>query len=564
LNCGSLGRRYVNALALSRVGWLLRRIPALLLAILVAACGGGGSGADTAPTPVPQNPPSATPPTITRLSPESPIGSPRQQQLEVLGTNFSPATVVTLSWKGTTDYKLPDGQITYDGSTRILIRITTSEDADTWSIKVTNPDSQSSTKSFAVRDPRQFPLDLVLPVEGAFRVTGSENTDCNNAADMWTLCQHGTGFHRSGGGISGSDETYAWDANLPTDQDQGKEVFPVAPGRVVKFAGTVEPGATSGSVLIEHTTGDFTWWSGYLHMSDVSVTDGQVVSTSTPIGRISNVCACGTVPNHLHLAVYYGDNSAGGLKSRNAPFRAREDLGLVGGRWMVATTDLAGTSWTGSVLHFTSAIPTTTGHDVNGYFVWSGTSGSYGRENFRGTLDGTGSLRVAGFQLVPPYQGIITVSYSGRLDSALRTITDGSWTGGIASNLWTASQSSRGVSVLTIAVPANTDAGTPWTVPASATVCSFQAGGVWYYGAASSTLAVAAGLDAPLAASGWRLPGARRYSLLASRSNDQFVEIGRSREIQVSGGETLRFLINDELSGYTDNRGAVVVSIACQ
>jgi hypothetical protein len=288
-----------------------------LALLALSACGGGGDdGAGQGS--------SSTAPTIIRVNPSTVIGSTREQELTILGTNLSDRATIVLSWRGVVDYSLPAPQVSFDGSTSVRIRVTTMEDADEWSVRIVNPDGQSAQGGFRVVDPRLVPLVVSVPVQGAFRETGSENRDCNNAIGLWTLCQHGDGFHRPSGGISGSDDTFAWDANQPDDLDRGKQVFAVAAGRVVRYAGAVLPGASSGAVLIEHRTGDLTWWSGYLHMSNVQVVEGQEVTSLTPLGRISDVCECGSVPNHLHFAIYYGHNSAGNLKSRRAEFQQRD------------------------------------------------------------------------------------------------------------------------------------------------------------------------------------------------------------------------------------------------
>jgi hypothetical protein len=161
------------------------------------------------------------------------------------------------------------------------------------------------------------------PVEGLLRVTGPENLDCVNVELLWTFCQHRTGYHRRDGGLAGSDDTFAWDANLLGDADKQQPVFPVAPGRVVRYAGLHGPGEVSGAVLVEHSTSGRTWWTGYLHMSGVGVILGQDVSTSTVLGYVSNVSSTEGVPNHLHLAVYDGANEPGGLSSRNLELSAR-------------------------------------------------------------------------------------------------------------------------------------------------------------------------------------------------------------------------------------------------
>jgi len=169
-------------------------------------------------------------------------------------------------------------------------------------------------------------LTILAPVQGPFRVTREENPECFNDRDpmKWTFCQHQTDLHRPGGGIEDADETMAWDMNLLNDADNGKPVFAVAPGKVVKYAGVHDPGEVSGGILIEHVTNDIRWWSGYLHMTDIQVIEGQEVDASAILGRISNIIDSDfSIPNHLHFVVYIGDNKPSSLRSRDAEFVER-------------------------------------------------------------------------------------------------------------------------------------------------------------------------------------------------------------------------------------------------
>ncbi len=176
----------------------------------------------------------------------------------------------------------------------------------------------------------------ISPVIGRLRVTGPENPDCVNEAGLWTFCQHRTGFHRPGGGVQGSDDTYAWDINLLNNEDQGKPVFAIAPGKVVKYAGVVAPqGNDSGAVLVEHSPDGSPcdaaparcWWSGYLHMRDIQVVEGQIVGTNSPLGFISNVSPF-PIPDHLHLVIYEGANRSGELRSVDVAFIPRLPISL--------------------------------------------------------------------------------------------------------------------------------------------------------------------------------------------------------------------------------------------
>lgn len=160
------------------------------------------------------------------------------------------------------------------------------------------------------------------PVTGPLKFSKQPNLNCNwPPLPTWIFCQHRTGYHRVGAGVAGADDTYAWDANLARSADTGKPVYAAAPGRVVKYGGSVAPGGRSGAVLIEHTSGGRIWWSGYLHMRGIRVAVGQAVTTGTLIGYVGDIGAPG-VP-HLHFVMYNGSNTYGGLRSYDGQFTAR-------------------------------------------------------------------------------------------------------------------------------------------------------------------------------------------------------------------------------------------------
>ena len=163
------------------------------------------------------------------------------------------------------------------------------------------------------------------PVEGLLRVTGPENPDCLNDPRLWTFCQHRSGFHRFGGGVQGSVDTYVWDVNLLDNADRGKPVFAVAAGRVVKYAGIVPPaGNDSGAVLIEHSLDgspcdiipEKCWW---IHLQDIRVAETQSVGPNTVLGFIVNTSPF-SFPDHLRLVFYLGANRPGELRSFDALF----------------------------------------------------------------------------------------------------------------------------------------------------------------------------------------------------------------------------------------------------
>jgi len=177
------------------------------------------------------------------------------------------------------------------------------------------PDEQEMPIEIPDEQEIHLPYQILSPVEGNIKVVSSV-THCST--DKWCFNQHQTGFHNKDAGICHADDTYAWDINLnsPThDSDNGQPVYVVADGFVTSYYGDcTNAGGTYGQVLIEHTYQDTEWWSGYLHLKDIQVSPGEYVTSETLIGYISHTSpAAGN--NHLHFAVYTGNNTYEALKS---------------------------------------------------------------------------------------------------------------------------------------------------------------------------------------------------------------------------------------------------------
>lgn len=135
-----------------------------------------------------------------------------------------------------------------------------------------------------------------------------------------TICYHypGSGAHRASGGMYNADDTYALDLNCSGNAESGRGVHPVRSGTVREVS------SAYGWVLIEHpesvTVDGVTYssfYSGYLHMSGVSVSVGSSVTTGSTIGRVSNT---GTSGVHLHMAVYVGTWTSSSDNSRLVSF----------------------------------------------------------------------------------------------------------------------------------------------------------------------------------------------------------------------------------------------------
>lgn len=124
----------------------------------------------------------------------------------------------------------------------------------------------------------------------------------------------GSPYHKQGkgyrafGGV-GADDTWAVDLNLSGNRDNGASVKAVADGEVVLVD------KNYGYVLIKHTNqlqltnGDETlntWYSGYMHMRNITVKKGSGCSVGDSIGTVSNTSPQ-AVSAHLHFAIYGSD-----------------------------------------------------------------------------------------------------------------------------------------------------------------------------------------------------------------------------------------------------------------
>lgn len=155
----------------------------------------------------------------------------------------------------------------------------------------------------------------------------SISSQCTNG---WSFWQHRGGYHRSGGGIGGANDYYAWDVNLnsPTwNYDAGKPVLAVESGWI--HTGNSWGGSSAGQLLINHTTGSDKWSSGYLHMSNFTskkarcaqrynyqncyVRRGEIIGYISHVGETNN--------DHLHFAVY-NTHGKSGMRSVNVAFNS--------------------------------------------------------------------------------------------------------------------------------------------------------------------------------------------------------------------------------------------------
>lgn len=280
-------------------------------------------------TPFPFSVGNGTSPVINSINPSTPSAGGADQNVTVNGGNFQAGLIVYATFPGGGMATLQGtGQIQNVTSGSFTLRITLNAPGG-WTIRVVNPNgSQSQQFAFNVSSgppPTGLPTSVLSPVIGPLRVT-TTNQGTNDG--KWEFNQHGTGYHTPTGGVSLTNDTKAWDVNLYTptsgNADAGKAVFATASGQVVSFVGTA-PGAGPGAVLIAHpNAASPTWYSGYLHMTNVRVTVGAMVDQSTLLGDIGRT---GANNDHLHFAVYSGANTRGNLRSFDVQISERSPAG---------------------------------------------------------------------------------------------------------------------------------------------------------------------------------------------------------------------------------------------
>jgi hypothetical protein len=122
----------------------------------------------------------------------------------------------------------------------------------------------------------------------------------------WRYVQHNPGGYYEG--IAGANDGYSWDINWGSGSaDEGKPVYAIEAGCIYNTGAW--GGASFGQLLINHTTNNNNWSSGYLHMKNITskksnggcVAKGEVIGYVSDVGK--NVNPAISAP-HLHFAVY--------------------------------------------------------------------------------------------------------------------------------------------------------------------------------------------------------------------------------------------------------------------
>ncbi len=115
-------------------------------------------------------------PTITSVSPNPVTGSPSSQTITINGTGFVNAPTLLVTWS-TGSSTLSGSQVAFVSSTQVRMTITTQNDPDNWTVKVTNPNGGGSSSAFPFAVVAPTPVissiatNPVSPTTGTFTFT---------------------------------------------------------------------------------------------------------------------------------------------------------------------------------------------------------------------------------------------------------------------------------------------------------------------------------------------------------------------------------------------------------
>ena len=121
-------------------------------------------------------------PTITSVSPNPVTGSPNAQTVTINGTGFANLPTLLVTWTGGSS-TLSGSQVTFVSSTQLQMTITTQNDPDNWTVKVTNPSGGASSSA--------FPFTVIAPTPSISSLTTNPGSPTTGT---FSFTINGSGF----------------------------------------------------------------------------------------------------------------------------------------------------------------------------------------------------------------------------------------------------------------------------------------------------------------------------------------------------------------------------------
>lgn len=109
---------------------------------------------------------------------------------------------------------------------------------------------------------------LMSPLMGPYQYN-TFGQGCNAISQTtWVFC-HSAHQQHIDPAVGGADDNFALDCNRLAPYELGQEVFPVEDGWISHHTPHWN-GNSVGQLLIRHVTNGKTWYSGYLHMTNIT------------------------------------------------------------------------------------------------------------------------------------------------------------------------------------------------------------------------------------------------------------------------------------------------------
>ncbi len=262
----------------------------------------------------------AAAPSISNVSPTSMPASNSDQTLTINGANFVSGATLTFDPPTGSNITSNSAKLTFVSSSKITYQINNASDVGTWTVKVNNPDGQSSgTASFTVDAPN-------IPVSDGFDYPiGNKGryTEANDG-DGWYVATEFNEIGANGKYHLGED----WNAETGGSTDLGSPVYAIAKGTII-FAGEATHSGWGKVIIVRHLLADGSQVESlYGHVQTILRSSGNV-SRGEQIATLGDGDGIYLGAAHLHLE----------LRTSNCPDWGSEGVGYSSSPSPIGWTD---------------------------------------------------------------------------------------------------------------------------------------------------------------------------------------------------------------------------------